>query len=382
MAQHPAAANDGKLLGIQAARGAAALLVVAYHGERALSLPQYVGGPTLGGITGFGHAGVDFFFVLSGFIILAVHGRDLGQPGRFAHYAGRRVSRIYPPYWAAAAIVLALAYAGHGREGLPDLAGGALSLLLMPHGAENFVGVAWTLEREMVFYVLFGLAVLNQRLALAVVAVWGGLSCVAIVLPGSGIQLGPYALGTYDLLFVIGMAAAKALQRSTPARSGLIALAGVAAFLAAGVTEDLGMLPHEALVSRMAYGLASGVIILGLVGLERQGRLRVGRAMVLLGTASYSIYLVHLIPLNLTARALSVAGVVKVVPGWLVMALACAAAVIGGLVFHLLVERPLTRAAQRLALRLLTPGHGASRAALLPAAPAALLHTPDSDHTA
>ena len=110
--QPPGHHGDGKLLGIQAARGIAALLVVAYHAERALSLPQYVGRMPLDGITGFGHAGVDFFFVLSGFIILTVHGVDLGQPGRFRRYAARRVCRIYPPYWIVTALVLMLTFAG------------------------------------------------------------------------------------------------------------------------------------------------------------------------------------------------------------------------------------------------------------------------------
>lgn len=52
------------LLGIQAGRGIAALLVVLFHAERALTLPQYVGHSPLGGVTNFGHAGVDFLFCI------------------------------------------------------------------------------------------------------------------------------------------------------------------------------------------------------------------------------------------------------------------------------------------------------------------------------
>ena len=105
------------LLGIRAARGVAALLVLVFHAERAVSLPQYLGHQPLGGITGFGHAGVDFF-VLSGFIIYAVRHGDIGQPGRFARYAGRRLSRIYPPYWVVTAGVLLLTLVGAGPANL------------------------------------------------------------------------------------------------------------------------------------------------------------------------------------------------------------------------------------------------------------------------
>jgi exopolysaccharide production protein ExoZ len=353
--------RDGKLLGIQAARGVAALLVLVFHAERALSLPQYVGRLPLDGVTGFGHTGVDFFFVLSGFIIYSVHNADIGQPRRLGHYAGRRISRIFPPYWVVTAGVLLITLAGHGWDGLPGWPDAAASLLLVPHGTPPIVGVAWTLEREMIFYVLFGLAILSRPLALVAVAAWAGLTCTSLLLPGSGLHLGPLALGTYDLQFAIGLATAWVLRRPGPARSGLTALAGLAAFLGAGIAENMGALPHEALVSRMAYGIASAVIILGLVGMERQGRLHVGKFMVLLGAASYSLYLVHLTPLTLTVRGLAVAGVVGLMPGWLVMAICCSVAVIVSITFHKMVELPLTRAAQRLATRVFTPGSTVAR---------------------
>ncbi len=95
--------------------------------------------------------------------------------------------------------------------------------------------------------------------------------------------------------------------------------------------------------------------------MERQGRLHVGKLMVLLGAASYSLYLVHLVPLTLTARGLAVAGVVGLMPGWLAMAICCSVAVIAGIAFHKVVELPLTRAAQRLATRALTPGSTVAR---------------------
>ena len=361
--RHPAPHDHGKLLGVQAARGIAALLVVAFHAERAVSLPQYLGHQPLGGITGFGHAGVDFFFVLSGFIIYTVHNGDIGRPGQFARYAGRRVSRIYPPYWVVTAIVLLIMLAGHGWDGLPGWTDVIGSLLLVPHGAEPILGVAWTLEREMIFYLLFGIAILDRRAAFAVVAAWVGLTCIAAWLPSGAVWLGPLAAGSYDMLFAMGLVTAEVLRRANPAGSRLIALAGVAAFLAAGAAEDLALLPHEAWVSRMAYGAASCTIILGLVAAERQGRLSVGRGMVLLGAASYSIYLVHTILLGLTTRALTAAGAVGRIPGWTVMAAACLVAVIAGILFHLLVERPATRAAQRLATRLTPRESSAARPA-------------------
>jgi peptidoglycan/LPS O-acetylase OafA/YrhL len=96
--------SQGKLSGVQTARGVAALTVVLYHATRALSLPQYLGYIPFGNSLGFGHAGVDFFFVLSGFIIMHAHTADIGRPERLYRYMWRRVTRIYPIYWVVTLI--------------------------------------------------------------------------------------------------------------------------------------------------------------------------------------------------------------------------------------------------------------------------------------
>ncbi len=59
---------------------------------------------------GFGHAGVDFFFVLSGFIIMHAHTADIGKPERLYRYLWRRATRIYPIYWIVTLIQASRAF--------------------------------------------------------------------------------------------------------------------------------------------------------------------------------------------------------------------------------------------------------------------------------
>ena len=73
-------ASSNRLVGIEAGRGIAASLVVLYHVSR--HLDQAFGAPMLVHAFQFGHSGVDFFFVISGFIILFVHYRDIDNPLR------------------------------------------------------------------------------------------------------------------------------------------------------------------------------------------------------------------------------------------------------------------------------------------------------------
>src|SRR6185437_9011418 len=109
-----------KFLGIQSARGFAALAVTLFHAVHGISLDQYVGYAPFKWFFSFAHSGVVFFFVLSGFIIYFAHHADIGQPSALPRYVWRRVTRIYPIYWVITGFVILLAIfrpgGGHGLE--------------------------------------------------------------------------------------------------------------------------------------------------------------------------------------------------------------------------------------------------------------------------
>src|SRR5690349_22849953 len=106
-----------KINGIEVGRGIAALLVASVHSSD--HLIQAHGEFALGRVFAFGHAGVDFFFVLSGFIILYVHAGDIGRPSRLWHYAKRRIARVMPLLWIVLAFAVTLAQLRSGPG--PDL---------------------------------------------------------------------------------------------------------------------------------------------------------------------------------------------------------------------------------------------------------------------
>lgn len=72
-----------RLDGLQAGRAVAAVMVVLYHLTVYFLPEHYYGGEKVGpGLFKMGYAGVEFFFVLSGFIMVFVHMRDFGVPER------------------------------------------------------------------------------------------------------------------------------------------------------------------------------------------------------------------------------------------------------------------------------------------------------------
>lgn len=89
-----------RLLTLQVTRGVAANLVVLSH----LSIieAKYTGGQILPAFAVYGTAGVDIFFVLSGFIMVII-AEGIGA----VQFLWRRVARIYPAYWLVSLVVLA-----------------------------------------------------------------------------------------------------------------------------------------------------------------------------------------------------------------------------------------------------------------------------------
>ena len=134
-----------KLEGLQVARGVAAMLVAAFH--TTIQLQKKFDFRFAFDDFRFGHAGVDLFFVVSGFIILHVHRRDIGKRERLGVYVAKRAGRIYPVYWVVLATILPVFFLvpslGEGYE--RNLTVIIKSWLLVPQQHFPVLGVVWTL---------------------------------------------------------------------------------------------------------------------------------------------------------------------------------------------------------------------------------------------
>ncbi len=80
----------GKLWSIQAMRGVAALAVVALHVYVIYLRPDYGQVIAFAPILSKGWVGVNLFFVISGFIIMNAHAKDIGRPSRIPRYLWQR----------------------------------------------------------------------------------------------------------------------------------------------------------------------------------------------------------------------------------------------------------------------------------------------------
>ncbi|MFN3674917.1 MAG: acyltransferase family protein [Sphingomonas pseudosanguinis] len=322
-----------RLAGIEALRGVAAIAVLLCHAATHVDLA--FGTPTLRALMRPGHNGVDLFFVLSGFLLLFIHRRDVGQPVTMARYARRRVMRIYPVYWLALAATIAIALAG--GHGWPAPGRLLLSILLWPSTTVPLHPLAWTLQYEVMFYLIFALLLLHRVAGLAAMALWLLAIVTAQVVPiGGGL-----ATNIFAIEFFFGMAAAQMLHsRPPPPRVAAgIATAGAIGFLGGWALEAAGWLYGYGVAARLVYGLSAAAMIGGAAGSE--ARLRWPQSLIGIGRASYAIYLFHLIGIGVAWQVGTRLGVALPPVPWFIL-LVLAGGLLGVAV-HVTVERPLLR---------------------------------------
>ena len=346
-----------KLQTLEALRGIAALLVVLYHLQDIFS--ARAGVIPFGGLFGSGDRGVDLFFVLSGFIIMATHARDIGRPGSVRLYFYKRFCRIFPSVWiltALAAAIYACQFGGTAKASKLDPWNIIASALLLPQNGPPLVNVTWTLTYEIFFYVLFAVLLLNRRLGMLVLLTWqAAIALTAVNLLHCDTPIVAYYLRPICLEFGIGMTCAWLIMHHSCER--LIGKHAQLVLLTLGSGTFVGGLLYEAIWQAQAlsstrflvFGLGSAAIIVAMTLLERAGRIRVFSPLVWLGGASYAIYLVHYSVITLLAIAVLR---LQVLPPTTLVLLACAIiGIAAGGAFHTYVDQPIQGLLRRLAQR-------------------------------
>lgn len=344
------------LWNLQALRGVACLLVVWYHlapwadrfGVQLLVLRV---------AHGFGFAGVDLFFVISGFIIAHTNAGSFGRPGKVPGYLFRRLWRVYPPYWAAMALAAAswAAFFGHGSPPPAPAADWWRWLALAPGDPQNpVIGPAWTLIYEVMFYLAFGLLLVLPR-GWATAGLVGWAAAVGVATAGGPAPAGAWAglpFRPFVLEFLGGVLVSRLIGRGITGRGWAAAVIGIAwaavvgGIARANTTGEWGdvMARHD--LRTLIYGPAAVLIVYGVAAAEARGVRRPPRWLLRVGDASYSIYLTH------TTVMLAAVAVWVMIPAprpprvpWLAgMFAAC----IGlGFLFHHAVERPLLSLVKR-----------------------------------
>ncbi len=346
------------LRSLQALRAVAALMVVALH--VGLVEQRFAGGQSLNLRFGeAGAAGVDLFFVLSGFIMVHVTRDVAGGARDAARFLFARAARIYPTHWATSLPLLAIFLAApaliNSSQATTDI---AASFLLYPADGAPLNPVAWTLVHEMYFYVVFAGLVLvaPPRWRFAALAGWAGLAAAGSFVFGPEANAWPrYIFHPLSAEFFLGACAAVASRRLPAHAAPMVLAAGGALFIAALVWRGV-LDPDPTFPARwervLLFAPGAALIVAGAAAWERARSIAVPRWLEHLGDASYAIYLAHLPVIVAVGRGwaeVRLDGLADNIVAAIVMA---AAGVAAGLIVHRFIERPLLIAAKGLRRRL------------------------------
>ncbi len=333
-------ASRADIVAIQSLRGIAALLIVIYHLENQM-VRLGADWPHIAAL----QAGVDIFFVISGFIMWTT---TSARPDRTAALFYRdRIIRIAPLYWLMTAfLVFVLAVApGAAETAVFDAVHILKSFLFIPaeHPATGFYQptliLGWTLNLEMFFYLIFGAAIalggrnLNLRAGMLLLAL------SALVVVGAWLQPGGVVgFYTQDIVLEFGAGVLIGIlhgrQAVRPTRWSWLFVGGGFAALALVAFFPL-QLPRA-----LEWGLPAAAIVAGAVFVPPVSMVPLQR----LGDISYSLYLTHPITLAVLGKAWSEIGAAP--PGLFPLVALPATIAVAGLTYRF-AEVPLMRLAKR-----------------------------------
>jgi peptidoglycan/LPS O-acetylase OafA/YrhL len=270
----------------------AALLVVIFHYDKKLLLFP-------AGLADFGYEAVTFFFILSGFVLTYTHGRDDGLNVSVPVFARSRLVRIVPAYVLALIVALPFFVAGALKVGLDP--GAALVPLMLqswwPPAALLWNSPAWSLSNEIFFYALYPLiwAALRSVSPSASLVGAGGLvlavSAFRAAIPHDT-EAWHHFSAYFPLLnlpqFLLGIAIAKVFLSGERRMAVGLLYASIAAVTAIIAFKTFAPWLTDGTVLCVVFG----AMVYGLAGLKSSSILS-ARPLVVLGEASYAIYILH-----------------------------------------------------------------------------------------
>ncbi|OWT74295.1 MULTISPECIES: acyltransferase [unclassified Achromobacter] len=335
-----------EIFSIQYLRAIAAMMVVVVHLYPQLQRMGYQGyWPEWMG------AGVDVFFVLSGFLMWITTCEK--KVGVMTFYR-RRAVRIVPLYWALMSVAVAIMLMAPQllqttRFNLFHVIASYL-FIMVPNPAglvEPVLTVGWTLNYEVLYYVVFGLT-----LALPVAWRFGATALVfgtLAVLGWAGVGGSSLIVKAYTadimLEFLLGMALGAwflKVDKSTRTNEGWPALLGWVLVLGGLATLPLMAVMAPGAIRPLAQGIPATAIVGGAILLERCLALPRMKLLHRLGDASYSLYVSHAFVLSAVSQAwrkLHLDTLPGGKAGFCVVAMLCALA--GGAIVYEVLEKPL-----------------------------------------
>ncbi|RSU46764.1 acyltransferase family protein [Sphingobium yanoikuyae] len=341
--QHSSTATRPKINALQVLRAYAALSVMLGHGILEFHATKGTAMP-------FNEfplvAGVDIFFVLSGFVMFHTSTGLWGDKRAPLRFWRRRFIRLVPLYWLFTSLMVAtlLLLSRHVRSTEFDLWNVLSSYLFIPSERPGgriapVLSLGWTLNYEIFFYCLFGLCLRFDRRRGLSLLIGGFCALLAFtaIFPPTFTPLRFWG-NSIILEFVAGIGLGLAyeqgrLRPSLALSCGLFLLGGCL-LVAAGDTD----LPRV-----IKGGIPACLMLCAALALPARLDRAMPRPLILLGDSSYALYLSHRFVLRSVTLLFGAIAIPAGLEAYLYVATTLGGAVLLSILIYTYVEAPMLR---------------------------------------
>lgn len=274
-------------------RFAAALSVIAFHyffngisNGKILSITHI---PALVSFSKYGYLGVEFFFMISGYVIFfSANNKTAGQ------FLASRAVRLFPAFWMAVLLTTIVAQVWGSQKMSVSLPQFVLNLTMFPNmfGQPYVDGVYWTLQYEWNFYfaVFVVLAIGLQSKLKLIFLLWPAYIFLAHTTGTSG---APYAGGYYCYFAAGALFAMRKEQKSVISLCALLLCAYLCVSFSAGKADELSISKGINFSEKVIGSIVIFQFLLFLFLTSRIGSTISITGSRLAGGLTYPMYLIH-----------------------------------------------------------------------------------------
>ncbi|NGM89529.1 acyltransferase, partial [Parapusillimonas sp. SGNA-6] len=245
--------------------------------------------PFLDFFASLGKYGVDFFFILSGFIIN--YSNSSKSDNHTVKFIKNRIIRIYVPYLPIGITLYFLYLVLPSLSQNPRDISWITSFTLFPHGSPA-LAVAWTLSFEMFFYLIYSLCIVNKKFWHLFLFFWVG---AILGIQSTGVEFdAPFfqlVFSYYNLEFILGYILSLLIVNNVLFNKNIVGVAIILFLIGFILSKYYDFLPYSFYINSV-FSLFSFFLIYYSIT-YKSIRLNKGNVLMLIGNSSYSLYLVH-----------------------------------------------------------------------------------------
>jgi len=285
--------------------------------------------------------GVDFFFIVTGFMIYYLYHKHAGVPGKTKEFILKRIIRIYPVYWLCTLILIAVPLLfpskveGYSWEIIIK------SIIILP--PIPILDSAWSLCHVMFFYLLFSAFLFRPKIFKPIIFLWI-VATILIELKVVPFPEDSFIFSFSSLEIIFGCLVAYLTLNFTFKHSTLLISIGLLGYLAVWINNIYNFIY---LHGPTFFCLFSMILMLGISEKDKKQR-KVPKVLSFLGDASYSIYIAHGSLLHLYLFLLVKIHLVGSIGYFFSMSIVILLTIITSCIVYKVIEKPMSKYLRKL----------------------------------